>query len=254
MIEILETVAAAKECFRRIRSKDFSLGFVPTMGALHEGHLSLVRRAAEENDRVAVSIFINPTQFDDPEDLERYPRDRDGDSLLLTDAGADFLFYPDADVMYPDSYRYKVTETENSQILEGAYRPGYFDGVLTVVLKLLNLVGAHRAYFGEKDWQQYTLIKGMVEAFFLDTEIIPCPIVREENGLAMSSRNALLEERERLRAPQLYRILSKNGSPEEKAAALHREGFEVDYVKPWDGRLLAAARLGKVRLIDNVPE
>ncbi len=253
-MEILETVDIAKDRLRTIRNKGLGLGFVPTMGAIHEGHLSLVRRAAEENDRTAVSIFVNPTQFDNPEDLEQYPRDLEGDRGLLAEAGADFLFYPDADAMYPDAYRYKVIETEKSRILEGAHRPGHFDGVLTVVLKLLNLVAADRAYFGEKDWQQFTLVQEMAEAFFLDTKIIPCSTVRENDGLALSSRNSLLNNRERLLAPKLHRILSGKKSPEEKAAALRKEGFDVDYVERWNGRLLAAAGLGKVRLIDNVPE
>ena len=252
MTEVLPDVATARKRFREITRAGTSLGLVPTMGALHEGHLSLVRRAADENDVVAVSVFVNPTQFDDPEDLKRYPRDFEEDRILLESAGTDLVFYPEAEDMYADGYRYKVTEVENSLLLEGAHRGGYFDGVLTVVLKLLNITGADRAYFGEKDWQQFNLIRGMAKAFFLDTEIIPCSLVREDDGLAMSSRNARLTPAERELAPAFHRILAGSGSPETKLARLEEAGFAVDYVEEREGRILGAVHLGKVRLIDNV--
>src|SRR5687768_16637559 len=159
-------------------------GFVPTLGALHEGHLTLVRRARAENARAWVSIFVNPAQFNDPGDLERYPRTVEQDLALLEGAGCDLVFVPRADEIYRDGYRYRVTENELSLALEGASRPGHFDGVLTVVLKLLLLTRPERAYFGEKDFQQLQLVEGLVHAFFLDTRIVRCPSVRETDGLA----------------------------------------------------------------------
>jgi pantoate--beta-alanine ligase len=231
-------------------------GFVPTMGALHEGHLSLVARAKAENARAVASIFVNPAQFNDPGDLARYPRTLDRDLALLRGAGCDLAFLPRADELYRDGYRYRVTETERSLELEGVSRPGHFDGVLTVVLKLLLLVRPERAYFGEKDFQQLQLVEGLAQAFFLDTAIVRCPTLREADGLAMSSRNRLLTPADRARAPALHRVLAESlaaGRPARAAEdALAREGFQVDYVADREGRRLGAVRIGKVRLIDNV--
>ena len=231
---------------------DASVGFVPTMGALHEGHLQLIRRSAAECDRTVVSVFVNAPQFDDPTDLESYPRSLEGDVRLAADAGADLVFAPTHDAVYGDRYRYRVTESELSRTLEGAHRPGHFDGVLTVVLKLLNLVRPTRAYFGEKDYQQYLLIRGMVAAFFLDTEIVACPTVRDGDGLAMSSRNERLSPEARALAPRFPRLL---GSEEDSAAVRRRlqdAGFEVDYVEDVAGRRYGAVHLDGVRLIDNL--
>ena len=231
-------------------------GFVPTMGALHEAHLLLVRRARAENARAWVSIFVNPAQFNDPGDLERYPRTIEQDLGMLRGAGCDLVFLPRAEAMYPDGYRYRVTEREQSLALEGASRPGHFDGVLTVVLKLLLLTRPEHAYFGEKDFQQLELVEGLAQAFFLETRIVRCPTLREPDGLAMSSRNRLLTPAEREKAPAFHRLLAESLAehrpPPDAAAALTREGFEVDYVADRGGRRLAAVRLGKVRLIDNV--
>jgi pantoate--beta-alanine ligase len=231
-----------------------SVGFVPTMGALHEGHLSLVRRSVAENDRTAVSILVNPTQFDEKADLEAYPRDLDRDRELLEVEGVDALFVPKPEAIYPDGYRYRVVENDRSGELEGAHRPGHFDGVLTIVLKLLLLVRPDRAYFGEKDWQQLQLVRGMVDALFVDTEVVGCPIVREADGLAMSSRNVRLDAESRRRASQFAAILRAGGAPEEVRARLEAGGFDLDYLQRQDGRLLAAVRIGGIRLIDNVPE
>ena len=230
-----------------------TLGFVPTMGALHEGHLSLVRRSRAENNLTLVSIFVNPTQFDDPADLAKYPRTLETDLATLETEGADFVFRPREPDLYADDYRYRVTEIGLSTVMEGAYRPGHFDGVLTVVFKLLQIISAERAYFGEKDWQQLTLVRGMVEAFFLSTTIVACGTVRETDGLAVSSRNGRLLLADRTRASRFYRVLSV--APTAKAAArdLRASGFAVDYVEDRDGRRLGAVRLGDVRLIDNVP-
>jgi len=253
-MKIVETVAAL-EVERRARGAA-ATGFVPTLGALHAGHVSLLRRAKAENERAWASIFVNPAQFDDPGDLARYPRTLDADLAMLEDAGCDLVFLPRPEEIYRDEYRYRVTENALSLELEGASRPGHFDGVLTVVLKLLLLVRPERAYFGEKDFQQLRLVEGLVDAFFLDTRIVRCPTVREPDGLAMSSRNRRLAPADRARAPALHRVLAASvaarQSGRETEAALAREGFDVDYVADRDGRRLAAVRLGGVRLIDNV--
>lgn len=230
-----------------------TLGFVPTMGALHEGHLSLVARSRAENDRTLVSVFVNPTQFDDPADLDAYPRAFERDLALLDAAGVDFVLRPSAAEMYADGFRYRVSETQLSATLEGVHRPGHFDGVLTVVLKLLNIAAADHAYFGEKDWQQLSLVRGMADAFFLPTAIVACPTVRESTGLALSSRNARLSAADRERAATLHRVLTSAETTDEAIDQLGNAGFAVDYVDDHEGRRLAAVRLGGVRLIDNVP-
>lgn len=230
-----------------------TLGLVPTMGALHDGHLSLVRRSRAENDRTLVTIFVNPTQFDDPTDLAAYPRTLHDDLSLLESEGTDFVLVPAVADLYPDDYRYRVSEVERSRELEGAVRPGHFDAVLTVVLKLLQIAAADRAYFGEKDWQQLTLVQGMAKAFFLPTTIVACPTIREASGLAMSSRNRRLSEHDRRKAPDLHRVLSSASTANEAERDLLADGFSVDYVEDREARRLAAVRLGGVRLIDNVP-
>ena len=229
-----------------------TLGVVPTMGALHEGHLSLVRRSRTENDLTLVTLFVNPAQFDDPTDLAKYPRTLDTDLDRLEAEGTDFVFVPSESDLYPDGYRYRVSETSLSTAMEGAHRPGHFDGVLTVVLKLLQIASADRAYFGEKDWQQLTLVQGMVEAFFVPTTIVACATVREDDGLAVSSRNRRLPPADRARAPRFHAILSSARSADAAARELGASGFAVDYVQDRDGRRLGAVRLGDVRLIDNV--
>jgi pantoate--beta-alanine ligase len=235
------------------RQAGVTLGFVPTMGALHDGHLSLVRRSRAENDRTLVSIFVNEVQFDEAADFAAYPRSLERDIAILEDEGAEFVLAPTAAQLYRDGYRYRVTETERSRVLEGAFRPGHFDGVLTVVLKLLVLAAAERTYFGEKDWQQLTLVRGMVAAFFLPTVIVGCPTVRERDGLAMSSRNSRLSPSDRMIAPRFYQALGEPATADAVAHRLTAEGFAVEYVQDWGDRRLAAVRLGGVRLIDNVP-
>jgi pantoate--beta-alanine ligase len=228
-----------------------SVGFVPTMGALHAGHRTLLERARAENERVVLSIFVNPTQFDDPADLTRYPRTLDAD-LALADGLADAVIAPTAEQLYPDAYHFRVTEDELSRRWEGAHRPGHFDGVLTVVLKLLQLVQAQRAYFGEKDWQQLELVRGMVRAFFIPTEVIACPTVREADGLALSSRNRRLSPHGRTQAAQFPSVLRHAPNAGSAAQTLQSLGFEVDYVDDHAGRRLGAVRVDGVRLIDNV--
>lgn len=249
-MKIIKTVSEMKEI--RAKNAEKKIGFVPTMGGLHNGHLSLVNRAKSENDITIVSVYLNPTQFNDKKDLETYPANFQDDCNLLEKAGVDYLFAPTYPVMYPDDYKYKVIETDFSKTLCGAKRPGHFDGVLTVVMKLFNIVRPNNAYFGEKDFQQFKLLKGMIDAFFLDINIVPCPIVREDNGLAISSRNRKLSENGLKVAPKFHEILSSKTSIEEKKAALENAGFKVDYVEEFDGRLYGAVFLEEVRLIDNV--
>ena len=231
--------------------RDRTIGFVPTMGALHAGHLSLLARARAENERVVLSVFVNPTQFNEPSDLAKYPRVLEAD-VALARPHVDAVLAPTAAAMYPDNYRFRVTESELSRRWEGAHRPGHFDGVLTVVLKLLNLVQPTRVYFGEKDWQQLRLVRLMVEAFFLPVEIVPCATVRDADGVALSSRNARLSAAGRARAAEFPRALQAERDPERAAERLRQRGFEVDYVEDFDGVRLGAVRLEGVRLIDNV--
>lgn len=228
-----------------------TIGFVPTMGALHEGHASLLERSVAENETTVLSVFVNPTQFDQEDDLARYPRTFDADRRLAEELGADYLLFPPYAEVYADGYAYRVTESPFSRELEGAHREGHFDGVLTVVLKLLNLVRPRRAYFGEKDFQQLELVRGMAKAFFLDVEIVGCPTVREADGLALSSRNRLLEPAARERAGAFPRLLGSNERPGEIVRRLEAEGFRVDYVEDVRGRRCGAVHVGGVRLIDN---
>jgi pantoate--beta-alanine ligase len=225
-----------------------SIGLVPTMGAFHEGHLSLFRAAREECDLVVVSLFVNPAQFAAGEDLDRYPRDEERDARLAEDAGVDVLFVPAPDEIYPPGFQTWVEVEELGGILEGEFRPGHFRGVATVCLKLFNLVRPDRAYFGQKDAQQAAVIRQMVRDLGLDLEIRLCPTVRDPDGLALSSRNAYLSPEERRRALSLPRALEAHDP-----ALL--DGLEVDYFETADfePRVLAAAvRVGKTRLIDNV--
>ncbi|MES2965663.1 MAG: pantoate--beta-alanine ligase [Bdellovibrionota bacterium] len=240
--------------WRKLRSEwpGRTIGFVPTMGALHEGHASLLRRAREENEVVVLSIYVNPTQFNDPKDLEAYPATLDQDVAVATREGVDVVLTPTYPQIYPDGFRYRVTENQLANELEGAHRPGHFDGVLTVVLKLLNLVRPTRAYFGEKDHQQLSLVKGMAEAFFLETEIVPCATLRENDGLAMSSRNVKLSRDARELAPRFAAALFEAPTATEARMRLAKEGFEVDYVEDVANRRYGAVRIGGVRLIDNV--
>lgn len=243
--------------WRRARSKLCGrVGFVPTMGALHRGHRQLIERSVAECDVTVLSIYVNPTQFNNPADLEHYPRTLETDLDIAREAGVDVVLTPTYESLYPDGFRYRVEETSFSGELCGAHRPGHFTGVLTVVMKLLNLVRPQRAYFGEKDYQQYLLIRDMAQAFFLDAEIVACPTVRESSGLALSSRNELLDADGRALAPRFHGLLRSCASDAETRTALDREGFTVDYVETRHGRRFGAVTVGsarRVRLIDNVP-
>ena len=228
-----------------------SIGFVPTMGALHTGHRALLARARADNDVVVLSIFVNPTQFNDPADLAAYPATLEAD-LALAHGLVDQVIVPPAAEIYPDNYSYRIGEGKLSRILEGVQRPGHFDGMLTVVLRLLNLVQPQRAYFGEKDWQQLKLVEGMVRAFFLPVEIIACATERDPDGLALSSRNRRLSREARAKAAAFPRLLRSAPNAAAAREALQAGGFAVDYVEDHDGRRLGAIRVENVRLIDNV--
>jgi pantoate--beta-alanine ligase len=238
---------------RRGALTDYRIGFVPTMGALHRGHASLVERCRAENEIAVVSIFVNPSQFNDPRDLERYPRTLANDLSLLESLGTDEVFMPGASDMYPHGYRFRMEADGMTKVMEGIHRPGFLQGVLTVVLKLLNAVRADRAYFGEKDYQQLKIVAEMVQDFFIPTEIVGCPTVREKSGLAESSRNMLLSAAARDKAACIFRALASSASSNEARAILEAEDLIVDYVEEHWGRRFGAAVLEGVRLIDNVP-
>ena len=249
------------------------IGFVPTMGALHAGHLDLVKRAKALTDKVVVSIFVNPLQFAPTEDLDRYPRDEAGDVAKLEAAGCDLVYLPTVDVLYPQGFVSRIEMSGPAQGLETDFRPQFFSGVATVVMKLFNQVGADVAVFGEKDFQQLAVVRAMVRDFDLGLDIIGAPTTRETDGLALSSRNAYLSPQERVVAPELHRQLQViAASPDPDAAieaakvALTTVGFgKIDYIALRDAdtlgsvteatvakRLLAALWLGKTRLIDNI--
>lgn len=230
-----------------------TIGFIPTMGNLHEGHLSLCRRSQAENDITVVSIFVNPTQFNQTQDFNHYPRTLEHDQELLSKQDIDYLLLPDAEAMYSDDYHVRVIETELSQELEGSFRPGHVSGMLTIVLKLLNWVQPTRVYFGEKDYQQFLLVKKMAAGLLLPVEVVPCATVRAEDGLALSSRNARLTAEQRKKAAYFPKILQSDLTTDQMIDELSQQGFEVDYIVEKWGRRLGAVWLDDVRLIDNIP-
>ena len=208
-MQVVRQIREMQKISDKLRKEGKRIGFVPTMGYLHEGHISLVRKARELSDSVVVSIFVNPTQFGPGEDFQRYPRDEEGDKAKLDKADVEFLFIPEAKEMYPTGYQTYVEVIEVSKGLCSDFRPGHFRGVATVVSKLFNIVKPHVAVFGEKDFQQFLVIKRMAEDLNFDIEIIPGTLIREEDGIAMSSRNAYLSPEDRKKARVLYRSLVK---------------------------------------------
>ncbi|OQX50214.1 MAG: pantoate--beta-alanine ligase [Epsilonproteobacteria bacterium 4484_20] len=266
----IEALQKAKEAL------DGSIGFVPTMGALHHGHLSLIQQARKENDYLIVSIFVNPTQFLEGEDLDAYPRREEADRKICEMAGVDILFMPTIDQMYEKDELCIGAPAIRGYILEGEKRPGHFDGMLQVVMKLLNLSSATRAYFGKKDAQQLALITQMVKNYFMDVQIIPCEIVRDDKGLALSSRNVYLTEEEKQRALSLSRSLKRASKMVmageldvrtikkemmqvlsetdrvEYVAIVDRDFNALESVEIGNSIILVAAWVGKPRLIDNI--
>ena len=211
-MNIYKTIEDLQAFVEAERAKGLRIAFVPTMGALHAGHLSLVRRALTECDRCIVSVFVNPTQFNDPRDLETYPRTLEADSELLASVGASALFAPEVSTIYPEEDTRTFEVGAVAEVMEGRFRPGHFNGVMQVVSRLFDIVRPDCAYFGEKDFQQIAVIRAMVRLIGSPVEIIACPIVREADGLALSSRNVRLSAEERREAPQIYRILSESRS------------------------------------------
>ena len=259
-----------------LRNKGLSTGFVATMGALHQGHLSLIQQAKKDNDLVICSIFVNPTQFNDPADLEKYPRPITHDTQMLEQAGCDILFNPEVSEMYADNEHWHLALGEIEHLLEGKFRPGHYQGVTQVVYKLFNILKPNTAYFGQKDYQQFMVITKMVELLNLPVKLVMCPILREEDGLAMSSRNIHLTPEDRLHSLILSKTLnwvkenfdSNNiaGLQDKAAEAINTEdGVSLEYFELANGDslhpankatknvvALVAARVGKTRLIDNV--
>jgi pantoate--beta-alanine ligase len=274
-MHIIETVAEMKKVRGGLKG---TLGFVPTMGYLHEGHISLVKRSREANDFTAASIFVNPTQFGPNEDFDRYPRDYPRDFRLLEKAGTDFVFLPTPQNMYPEGYKTWVEVHQVTDRLEGAIRPGHFRGVATVVNKLFNIVQPTRAYFGQKDAQQCVVIKKMVQDLDMNLEVVICPTIREADGLAMSSRNVYLSPEERAQAPVLYKALSTAHvmwAEGERDANVLRQAMvdlirqkplgKIEYISIADAFSLQemekanppavismAVKFGRTRLIDNL--
>lgn len=278
MVPILRTLPALRAATAEWHRAGARIGVVPTMGALHEGHLALVRAARAQADRVVVTLFVNPRQFDNPDDLAAYPRTEAADAGILTPFAVDLLYAPDADQIYPEGFATTVSVAGLGDGLCGAFRPGHFDGVATVVTKLLLQTGAALAFFGEKDFQQLQIVRRLVRDLDIPSEIVGVPTVREADGLALSSRNGRLGRRERAVAPALAATLAeaatalRSGAPvsatlDAARAAILAAGFaEVEYLElrraadlapaadlAAPARLLAAAWLGGVRLIDNIP-
>ena len=277
-MKIIHTISELKGELDKCRSLGKSIGLVPTMGALHKGHASLVERAVAENDVVVVSIFVNPTQFNDKNDLKNYPRTLEADCALLESVGAAIAFAPSVGEMYPEPDTREFSFAPLDTVMEGACRPGHFNGVAQIVSKLFYAVEPHKAYFGEKDFQQLAIIREMVRRLALDLQIVGCPIVREPDGLALSSRNTLLTSEERERALTISRTLfaSLEFAKENTLAATKAfvekaindtEGLELEYYQIVDGNTLQeiqewsdsdyvvgciALFCGKIRLIDNI--
>lgn len=237
--------------FRKDLPAQTTLGFAPTMGNLHDGHASLFIASQKDNDYTVSSLFINPTQFNRPDDFKLYPRTLDDDIALMTRCGVNFCILPKENEIYADGYNYQVQEHSLCHLMEGKHRPGHFNGVLTVVMKLLNLTQPTNAYFGEKDYQQYLLISGMVKALFMSPRIIPCPTIRESSGLAFSSRNNRLNAEQRVLAEQFARIFHQGLSCEEIQRQLNELGLDVEYIEEYLGRRFIAVMIGDIRLIDN---
>lgn len=247
-MQIINTIAQLQEELSRARNTGKTIGLVPTMGALHDGHASLVRRSVKENDVTVVSIFLNPTQFNDAKDLERYPRTLDSDCQILEQCGAQIAFAPSVAEIYPEPDTRTFSYPPTDSVMEGARRPGHFNGVCQIVSKLFQMTNPDRAYFGEKDFQQIAVIRRMVQDLGFKLEIVPCPVIREESGLAMSSRNTLLSAEEKVTAANIYRILKDSktqGLPlkETEQWVVSQinaiDGLEVEYYSIVDGETLS---------------
>ena len=280
-MRLIKNIAELEQYISALKAENKKIGFVPTMGALHEGHLQLVRRAVAENEVAIVSVFVNPTQFNDKNDLAKYPRTLEADAALLESVGCTAVFAPSAEDFYTEEEMNTTFQFDFAgldEVMEGKFRPGHFNGVVQVVSKLFRLVKPNRAYFGEKDFQQLAIIRHMVRTMNFDVEIIGCPIVREESGLARSSRNTLLTDEQRVLAANIHAVLKESTSfysmttvkelNDATIAAINRhDGLEVEYYDIVDGDTLQSIEkwedadyvvgcitvyCGSVRLIDNI--
>jgi pantoate--beta-alanine ligase len=273
---VVKTIEELKDVVFRVKSNGKSVGLVPTMGALHDGHLSLMKRAKQENEVVVCSIFVNPVQFNNPVDLEKYPRDVEGD-LQKIEPYVDVVFTPTAEEVFPEPPKEVYDFGQLDKVMEGAFRPGHFNGVGIIVKRLFDWTNPDKAYFGEKDFQQLVIIKHLVKEYGLKTQVVPCPIVREASGLAMSSRNQRLSVEERIKAANIYRILTESLRLKEEPIQDIKDyvineinkidGFKLDYYEIVDDMTLQpvefqdlstgiigciAVYVGEVRLIDNI--
>lgn len=251
---VIESISELVHWRKSLPSQN-TVGFVPTMGALHEGHLKLIRNCQDECDVTVVSIFVNRKQFNQASDFEAYPKNLEVDLNTLKNSlkiQPTVVFAPQESDIFPQSDQFLVTESDLSLILEGKHRPGHFNGMLTIVLKLLNISQPHRLYMGLKDLQQYLLVKNMIESLFLQIKIVGVETERETTGLAMSSRNSRLTREQRVNASILYKSLSETNSPVVAKEILEKSGFEVEYMSELAGRKVAAVWFHGVRLIDNV--
>ena len=250
-MKVIQKIVELQNELFSCRKENKTIGLVPTMGALHDGHVSLVKESVKDNDITVVSVFLNPTQFNDKGDLERYPRTLEADCQLIEDCGADYVFAPSVEEMYPEPDNRQYEFPPQSTVMEGAKRPGHFNGVCQVVSRLFYIVHPDKAYFGEKDWQQIAVIKRLVDFIGMkdELEIVECPIVRDADGLAMSSRNMLLTVEERSIAPKIYEVLSRSldfskthtvvETREKVIADINAvEGLEVEYFEIVDGNTL----------------
>ena len=277
VLQVASSISEMKGVTRLFKENDLNIGFVPTMGCLHEGHLNLIKKSLKSCDRTVVSIFVNPTQFGSNEDLDSYPRQLESDIEKLKEVGVDVLFHPTNEEMYPSGHRTYLQVKKITKSLCGKSRPNLFNGVSTVVLKLFNIIQPNKAYFGEKDWQQLAVIEALVEDLNLDIALIRVPIVREADGLAMSSRNCYLSPQERITALSLSRALKqaldiiRQGTTSAKVIShliqqclLEKGGVEIDYISICDPKsfkekeqicdrtlIALAVKIGKSRLIDN---
>ncbi|WLR56571.1 pantoate--beta-alanine ligase [Mesobacillus subterraneus] len=277
-MKIIRTITEMQEQMQKMKSEGKSIGYVPTMGFLHEGHISLMKTARPENDVLVLSIFVNPLQFGPAEDLDAYPRDFERDHLIAEDQGVDFIFYPSVEEMYPDNASVKVTVVDRTNVLCGKSRPGHFDGVATVLIKLFNIIQPTRAYFGLKDAQQVAVVDGLIKDFNFSIELIQVETVREEDDLAKSSRNVYLREDERQQAVELSRSLEMarlsigrgERNPDELVGMMKHHIHEntsgiVDYIEIYSypelqeletvkGKVIIAlaVKFLKARLIDNI--
>lgn len=277
-MNVFDRIDALQAYIERERASGHTIGFVPTMGALHAGHISLVRSALASCDRCVVSIFVNPTQFNDPRDLATYPRTFEADAQMLTEAGVHAVFHPSVDVVYPERDERVFDVGRVAEVMEGAHRPGHFNGVMQVVSRLFDIVRPDKAFFGEKDFQQIAVIRAMCRLIASPVELIDCPIVREEDGLALSSRNVRLTSEQRAIAPRIYHTLLSSlsmppvASPDEvqrwvvdsinSIAGLRVEYYEIvdaqtlEPIASWDEsehiRGCITVFCGEVRLIDNI--